>query len=113
MADRPSHEYIQAGALLQCDKGSLPCPLSVPPRTPTVGGQPWCNTNDRDPVVNRLNFGVCAVTQKACPATCQPTQWQNVQTSVDVAGRPALLDSSFIMCAVGGRLTFLTSGQLV
>ena len=105
-------DYIQAGALLLCDKGTTPCPLSVPPRWPVLGGRPWCNTNDSDPIINQLNFGVCALTQKPCPLTCQPTQWQDVQTSVDVAGRPALLDCSYIMCAVGGRITFLTSGQV-
>lgn len=107
-----SHDYIRAGALLRCDKGSVLGPLSVPPRTPTLAGKPWCNTNDRDPVVNRLNFGVCAVTQKPCLLTCQPLQWQDVQNSVDVAGRPALLNCSFIMCAVGGRITFIDTGQV-
>ena len=112
-ANGPSHEYIKAGALMQCDKGPLPCQLSVPPRSPTVGGRPWCNTNDRDPIIYQFNFGVCALTQKPCLLTCRPLQWLDVQTSVDVAGRPALLDKSSIMCAIGGRITFMTSGQLV
>lgn len=107
-----SHDYIRSGALLRCDKGTVPCPLSVPSRTPTIAGKSWCNTNDRDPLVNQLNFGICTVTQKPCPLTCNPLQWQNVQTSVDVAGRPALLECSYIMCTVGGRITFLDSGQL-
>lgn len=113
MADNaPSHDYIRAGAHLRCDKGTMPGTLSVPPRTPTLAGQPWCNTNDRDPIVNRLNFGLCMLTQKPCPLTCQPLQWQDVQNSVEVAGRPALLDCSFIMCALGGRITFIDNGQL-
>lgn len=111
-AEGPSHEYIRAGALLRCDKGTLPSPLSVPPRTPMLGGQPWCNTNDRDPIVNQFNFGVCAVTQKPCLATCRPLQWLDVQNNVSIAGRPALLDSSSILCAVGGRITFLNAGRL-
>lgn len=96
---------------MQCDKGTLPGPLYVPPRFPTLAGQPWCNTADRDPVLNKFNFGVCAVTQKPCPATCQPLRWLDVSKEVEVAGHPALFDCSFIMCAVGGRITLLTTGQ--
>lgn len=110
-ASGPSRDYIRAGALLQCDKGTTPCQLSAPPRAATIGGKPWCNTDDRDPILNKLNFGVCAITQKPCPATCRPLQWLDVQKTVDVAGRPALLDCSYIMCAIGGRIAFLDSGQ--
>lgn len=113
MPSAGEYEYIRSGALMQCDKGTLPSSLYVPPRSPTLAGKPWCNTNDRDPILNKFNFGVCAITQKPCPATCRPTQWLDVHKSLEIAGRPALLDCSSIMCAVGGRITFLTSGQLI
>ena len=71
---------------MQCDKGTVPGPLYVPPRFPTLAGQPWCNTADRDPVLNKFNFGVCAVTQKPCLATCQPLRWLDVSKEVEVAG---------------------------
>lgn len=106
------YEYISSGALMCCDKGSLPCALTIAPRFPTIGGKPWANTSDKDPVLNKLNFGVCSLTQKPCPATCQPTQWLDAHKTLEVAGRPALLEYSSLPCALGGCITFVHSGQL-
>ena len=108
----PERDYVRAGALMRCDKGALPSVLNAPPRSPFLGGSTWCNTSDCDPVVNTFNFGVCTLTQKPCLATCRPLQWLDAHPSLEVAGRPALLDSSSILCAIGGRITFVHSGQL-
>jgi len=106
------YDYITSGALMRCDKGTLPCSLTVLPRFPTIGNKPWANTSDKDPILNQFNFGLCSITQKPCPATCRPIMWQDVHKTLDVAGRPALLDCSYLPCALGGRITFVHSGQL-
>ena len=108
----PQHDYISGGALLRCDKGTLPCQLVIPPRSPTIGGKPWANANDKDPLVNQLNFGVCSITQKPCLATIRPLQWLNVKRNVNVAGAKALLDCSKLPCALGGVIAFVQFGQL-
>jgi len=106
------HPYITSGALLRCDKGTVPGPLYVAPRSPTIGGQPWANENDRDPIVNKLNFGVCTLTQKPCLATIRPLRWLDVKRDVHVAGARALLDCSQLPCALGGVIRVEQSGQL-
>ena len=106
------HEYISSGAVLRCDKGTVPCQLYIAPRSPTIGGQPWANENDRDPLLNKLNFGVCSITQKPCLATIRPLRWLDVKPNVKVAGALALLDCSKLPCALGGLITFDHSGQL-
>lgn len=106
------HDYISSGALLRCDKGTLPCQLVIPARSVSIGGKPMANANDKDPIINQLNFGVCSLTQKPCLATIQPLQWLDVKRNVHVAGAPALLDCSKLPCALGGVISFDHSGQL-
>ena len=110
----PAREYVAAGAPMLCDKGTLPSPLVVPPRSVVIGSANLAiaTTRDKDPLLNNFNFGVCAVTQKPCIATCRPLEWQKVQRDFMVEGGRALLDSSFIPCAIGGSISFKASGQL-
>jgi hypothetical protein len=108
----PEHNYISSGALLRSDKGTLPCQLVIPARSVSIGGKPMANANDKGPLINQLNFGVCSLTQKPCLATIQPLQWLDVKRNVEVAGAPALLDCSKLPCALGGLITFDHSGQL-
>lgn len=108
----PQHAYVCSGALLRCDKGTVPCRLIIPARSVSIGGQPMANANDKDPLLNQLNFGVCSITQKPCPATIKPLQWLDVKRNVKVAGALALLDCSKLPCALGGLITFVQTGQL-
>lgn len=107
------YEYITSGAMLRCDKGGAPCQLYIAPRSPTIGGQPWANENDKDPLLNKLNFGVCTLTQKPCLATIRPLRWFDVKRDVEVAGALALLSCSKLPCALGGFISLEQSGQLV
>ena len=106
------HAYITSGAVLRCDKGAAPCQLYIAPRSPTIGDQPWANENDKDPILNKLNFGVCSLTQKPCLATIRPLRWLDVKRDVEVAGALALLDCSTLPCALGGLIGVDHSGQL-
>jgi hypothetical protein len=107
-----SHEYITNGALMRCNKGAAPAPLLVPPtRTVWMGSQRAANASDKDPMRNNFNFGVCTLTQKPCLVTCRPLLWRDVKDDVELGGAKALLDSSSIRCAVGGTITFDTTGQ--
>lgn len=108
----PQYAYVCAGALLRCDKGTLPSQLVIPARSVSLGGQPMANANDKTPLLNNLNFGVCSLTQKPCLLTCHPVRWLNVKLDVEVAGAPALLECSKLPCALGGVITFIQPGQL-
>ena len=103
--------YIRSGALMRCNQGTAPCQLFIPPRSVTIGDEPWAHENDRDPVVNKLNFGVCNVTQKPCPATIRCLRWRDVKRDVYIGEARALLDYSTLPCAVGGTISFVHSGQ--
>lgn len=108
----PQHAYVCAGALLRCDKGTLPSQLIIPARAVSIGSQPMANADDKDPLLNRLNFGVCSITQKPCLATIKPLRWLDVKRNVEVAGALALLDCSKLPCALGGVIAFVRTGQL-
>lgn len=107
-----SHAYVCGGALLKCDKGTLPSQLFIAARAVSIGNQSMANANDKDPVLNKLNFGVCSITQKPCLATIRPLRWLDVKRDVEVAGAEALLDCSSLPCAMGGSITFVQTGQL-
>ena len=107
----PSYAYVCGGALLKCDKGTWPCQLFIAARSVSIGSQPMANANDKDPILNKLNFGVCSITQKPCLATIRPLRWLDVKRDVEVAGAAALLDCSSLPCALGGIITFVQTGQ--
>lgn len=108
------HAYIASGATLRCDRGgTLPGSLFIPTRSVSLGDQPIANEHDRDPVVNQLNFGVCALTQKPCAATIRPLKWLDVKADLEVAGGKALLDCSKLPCALGGTIAFVHHGQTI
>lgn len=108
-----AHEYITSGALMKCDKGTVPASLAVlPTRTALFGGQPPATSLDKEPLLNNFNFGVCSLTQKPCLATCRPVLWRDTKDDFEICGGKALLDNSYIMCAMSGKITFITTGQL-
>ena len=103
-------EYVVKDALMICDKGAAPGFFS-----PThnmhikISGCLVTNRMDMLPVVNIPTFGVCACTGCACmPA---PTMWQKTYKA-KVKGQETLLARSYMPCALGGKIQFVTSGQI-
>lgn len=103
-------EYVVKDALMICDKGAAPGFFR-----PThnmhikISGCLVTNRMDMLPVVNIPTFGVCACTGCACmPA---PTMWQKTYKA-KVKGQETLLARSYMPCALGGKIQFVTSGQI-
>lgn len=103
-------EYITYKAMIECDQGSAPG-LFKPSYNQTVkiNSCKVSTTMDKIPMSNIPDFVICKKTQKPCvPA---PTQWQDTYP-VKVKGQQTLIGKSCINCSVGGRIGFMTSGQV-
>lgn len=103
-------EYITQKALIKCSDGGAPG-FFTPSYNTTVkiNGCLVATAMDKIPMANIPTFVVCAKTQKPCvPA---PTMWQDTYP-VKVKGQQTLLGKSCMQCSIGGKMEFLTSGQI-
>ena len=106
-----SFEYIRDGAIMKCILGSLPCKLKASPKRTYFAGDVVCTEIDKVPAINGIRFGMCASAKAPCAGVCAPIKWMNVKEDTIVEGRKPLLDRSNLPCALGGNITFITSGQ--
>lgn len=101
------------GAILKCDKGAMPSPLSVTtPAATEIEYAPVATIMDHLPVANIKPFGVCAVTGGVCvPVT--PISWFPGVPNIPLVPSifPILSDVSLVPCAVGGIIEILSAGQ--
>lgn len=104
-------EYIVKGALMLCDKGTMPAPFQ-----PTNGegvkmsGLTTSNSLDKIPNQHIMPFGACSV-KNGSPCVPAPLEWQDTY-GVKINGGTTLLKKSCIQCVTGGKITFLNSGQV-
>ena len=104
-------EYVVKTALMMCDKGATPAPFTPTSNaTVTMSGALVSTALDKAPLVNIPCFGACAATggQACVPA---PVAWTETY-GVRVFGGETLLFRSELPCSVGGKINFLTSGQI-
>jgi len=102
-------EYVTTGALLKCSCGSMPTPLTSSNTTVEIAGQLACTTSDKIPLVNIVPFGICKTTKIPCmPAL---TVWLDFQWDVKFGGANPLLNTSWIMCGLGGKVEVQHTGQ--
>ena len=94
-----------------CDKGAAPVSFQpVSCLNVNVGGVMMANTNDKEPVVHIPPFGACSLTGGA-PCAMVPIMWSDT-SPVRVRGAETLEFQSCLQCGVGGKISFLTSGQV-
>lgn len=103
-------EYIVDQAVCHCDKGAAPAYFTgLANQNVKINGCKACTKADKLPMANIPSFGVCSVTQSACmPA---PIDWTDTY-KVKVKGEETLLFKSKLPCGVGGKIEFMTSGQV-
>jgi hypothetical protein len=103
-------EYITKEGLLECSEGSVPG-IFTPTYNTTVkiNGCVAATKVDMAPMTNVPSFVVCKKTQKTCTPVTTP--WQDTYP-VKVKGQETLIGKSCINCGVGGKITFLMSGQI-
>ena len=103
-------EYIVRDALMVCDKGAAPA-FFLPTHNTHVKIQGFLVANklDKQPLVNIPTFGICSLTQKPCVPGC--TEWQKTY-KLRIEGQETLLFRSEMPCSLGGKIQFVTSGQI-
>jgi len=103
-------EYIVKDALMMCNKGAAPGFFRPTYNMTTKVNSCLVTTKmDRFPIVNIPSFGICTATQKPCIPV--PTDWQKTY-KVKVRGMETLLFRSYMPCGLGGKIEFVTSGQI-
>ena len=103
-------EYITQKALIKCSNGAAPGFFTPTYNTSVkINGCLVATAMDKVPMANIPTFVVCSMTQQACAPL--PSMWQDTYP-VKIKGEKALLGRSCIQCSVGGKIEFLTSGQI-
>ncbi len=117
--------YIVTGALMTCDKGAAIMPFTTNPRTTTVEGVVAANESDKIPIANIPSFVMCSVGNVPCiplplpaPGSGHPmgggSVWNDTGKEFStVDGLPPVLFRSCVNCSKGGKIEFLTTGQLL
>ncbi|MFD2288251.1 DUF4280 domain-containing protein [Pedobacter petrophilus] len=103
-------EYIVDQAVCHCDKGAAPNFFTgLANKNVKINGCMACTKADKIPKKNIPSFGVCSVTGGAC--TPLPIDWTDTY-KVRIKGEETLLFKSKLPCSVGGKIEFMTSGQV-
>ena len=117
------------GAMCQCSFGAAPSTLVVTPENKTLtSSMPAATIMDNVPMKNIMPFGMCsslanptvaAATSAALgvltPMPCVPViaaPWAPGCPTVLIANKPALNDSSKLMCSWGGVISINNAGQM-
>lgn len=119
---------VCGGAMLSCPFGAAPSTLNVLPENRTVTTLPIATIMDNKPMVNVMPFGTCkslanptvaaataaaggVLQQMPCiPVTTAP--WAPGSPTVLIGGKPALNNSSKLMCTWGGAISINNSGTM-
>ena len=110
--------YVVDSAKCLCDKGTIPATLKVTSHTKAI-----FNSKDTDKWVATEEdlqfkegascFGSCKVKNNN-PCTFAPAgKWQKPREKLKVMEKSALLETSYLMCSVGGKITIKHHGQSV
>jgi len=108
-----STEYVVASARLSCVCGSQTVGLLIT-LDRHITSKPRFIANRSDiRMENIRSFGTCSALQSACIRTDDSfTPWLDCEDDVIVAGHPAVLTSSKILCSIGGgAISVDSSGQ--
>ncbi|MEG1459406.1 MAG: DUF4280 domain-containing protein [Acetivibrio sp.] len=118
---------VCGGALCNCSFGVAPSVLNVLPQARVVSNMPIASIMDNIPLVNIMPFGMCSslanptvaastaaalgvLTPMPCiPATTAP--WAPGAPTVLVGGKPALNQTSKLICTYGGVIQITNPGS--
>lgn len=121
---------VTMGAMLKCSFGMAPSVLSVlpDPSRPLVEGRPAATIFDNLPMVNIMPFGMCqslanpavasataAALGVLTPMPCVPVvaaPWAPGSVMVTIGSKPALTDSSMVMCNWAGVIDITNPGAI-
>ncbi len=104
-------EYVVDGALMLCDKGAVPANFTETANLTKVkvSDTVVSISGDKIAAVNIPSFGMCSCTGSPCAPV--PIEWQDTYKA-KVNDQETIIFESKLPCTVGGRIEFLTSGQV-
>ncbi|WP_276952788.1 DUF4280 domain-containing protein [Enterocloster lavalensis] len=119
---------VCGGAAIACSFGAAPSALTVLPDNKAVSSMPLATIMDNKPMVNILPFGMCmsmsnpqvaAATAAAMgaltPMPCMPVitaPWAPGCPTVLIGNKPALNQTSKLMCSWGGVIQITNPGTM-
>ena len=117
---------VCGGAVLACSFGMAPSTMNVLPAARVMSAMPLATIMDNVPMVNVMPFGMCsslanptvasataAALGALTPMPCVPViagPWAPGSPTVLIGGKPALNNSSKLMCAYGGVIQISNPG---
>lgn len=117
---------VCGGAVLACSFGMAPSTINVLPAARVMSAMPLATIMDNVPMVNIMPFGMCsslanptvasataAALGALTPMPCVPViagPWAPGSPTVLIGGKPALNNSSKLMCAYGGVIQISNPG---
>lgn len=117
---------VCGGAVCNCSFGAAPSVLTITPENKTTTTMPIATIMDNIPMKNILPFGMCsslanptvasataAALGALTPMPCVPViaaPWTPGSPTVLIAGKPALNNSSKLMCVWGGIIQISSPG---
>lgn len=105
-------EYITLKALMMCDQGAAPDFFKPTYNTKVkIHGCLVATNKDATPLINIPSFKVCKITGGPCTPATVPMTWQDTW-QVKINGIHSLIGKSTCRCPVGGKVEFMTSGQV-
>ena len=119
---------VCGGAMLACSFGMAPSSMNVLPAARVTSSMPLATIMDNVPMVNIMPFGMCsslanptvasataAALGALTPMPCVPViagPWAPGSPTVLIGGKPALNNSSKLMCAYGGVIQISNPGTM-
>lgn len=102
-------QHITDTTQLQCDKGTIPTPITVTSQFfMSIEGKLQATEGDNQPNINIKPFGICGLLRSSCSPS--PIKWDNT-SDFEIEGKKELLDCSTCQCSVGGKISVVKSAQ--
>ena len=97
---------------MQCSQGTDISAINISSQNiVAIAGEFVATEEDKIGVGNIPSFGVCKCSSPNPPCTPQPQGWQQTTQKDSFNGMKKLTEQSFCMCARGGRISFVDTGN--
>lgn len=103
-------KYVCNGALCACDQGTAPGKLDVSSQN-TIFVQEKLMATEDDITFKSSFFGNCKLKKNDPCAPLIKTKWENPAANVYIGNKKASLESSELICTVGGKIKITDSLQ--
>ena len=110
--------YVVDGAKCLCDKGAIPATLKVTSHTKAIFNSrdtdKWAATEEDLQFKEGTScFGSCRVKNNNPCSFAPAGKWLKPREKLKIMEKSALIETSYLMCSVGGKITIKHHGQSV